>query len=336
MTLRRHSQIMGLVQGVLWLVVGLVLAGVLMFPNFAQEGRISAAAAVLFIGLASWFAGVIAVVTAVNTTRKDFHDGKIQLTPEELAQGSRLARPRRPMWLIPMVGVSLQWLVPTALVAGMGWLLFPEGMPNRVFIPTTALVLALHGALAAWWTSSRELLKYAAHAAEEPTPFRWYVLREHISGNSLINLTINPLMGYVMYHAGPKHPSDWTDLKTLALDLLVMSVMVAVLVPPGADMQAAADLHERRTPGPKRDSKNHPGLVARNLVYLAVAAAAGLLCWAAFAGLGLDSFSLSQVMALKGVESALVAAVVAGLAARWSAAKTLAVLGPPLAGAKAE
>ena len=324
MTLKRHSQIMGLVQGVLWLVVGLVLAAALMFPNFAQEGRISAEAAVLFIGLASWFAGVIAVVTAVNTTRKDYHDGKIQLAPEELAKGSKLARPRRPMWFIPMLGVSLQWLVPALVAAGIGWLLFPEGMPNRVFILTTALILAAHGAIAAWWTSGRELLKYAAHPPEEATAFRWYVLREHVSGNSLINLTINPLMGYVMYHAGPKHPSAWTDLKTLALDLLVMSVMVAVLVPPGADLQAAADIHEKRTPGPKRNSKAHPGLVARNLTYLALAAAAGLLCWAVFFGLGLDSFSLPQVMALKGLVSALVAAVVAGLAAFWSAAKTRA------------
>ena len=191
MTLRRHSHIMGLAQGVLWLVVGLVLAGVLMFPNFAQEGKISAQAAVLFIGLASWYVGVIAAVTAVNTTRKDYHDGKIQLTSEELAQGAKLARPRRPMWLVPLLGASLQWLFPAALAAGMGWLLFPAGMSNRIFIPIAALILAGQGAIAAWWISNRELLKYAAPAAEEPSPFRWYLLREHVSGNSLINLTIN-------------------------------------------------------------------------------------------------------------------------------------------------
>jgi hypothetical protein len=223
------------------------------------------------------------------------------------------------MWLRFLGEVTVQALALGLLVAGLIYLAFPEGMGRVIFIVLSALLIAGHGALAGWRHAGRELKKYLGHRPATAEAFSaGYIWREHVLGNALINYGINALVGYVMFHGGPQHPEPLVAVSALMVDIAVMCVAVAVLVPIGATIQAKNDVGEGRVlrRGLKTSS---PAMAARWLVFIALALLFLGLLWAVLSLFHIASLSLLTIMTIKGLLSALLAGLVAGLAAWWAA-----------------
>ncbi|MFO8058885.1 MAG: hypothetical protein R6V10_16490 [bacterium] len=322
MELKSHRKLMALVQGTIWLVAGAAVAGGLLFTYFEEGGSVSPFPAAVYVLIAPVLTGIIGAVTGPNQARKDYREGKIELPPGALEKGLELTPPRRPMWLVPMVFASLLALPFAA--AGVVLILvgFPEGAGRISLTATAGLAAGGSAALCAWFSSGRELIRYAAHQPAGALAFGRYALIEHVSGNSLINVIINAGIGYILFHQGPHHPEPLVSVQEFVPEILVMCAIVAVAVSIGAGVQAAADVLEKRALPPSPPLKKHPGAISRILIYLAMAPVLAGLLWGALTLAGLQSISLASALVIKAALAGVVAAIAVFLAARWSAAKT--------------
>lgn len=312
MNIKRHSLIMAAVQGGLFFAVGAGLTAALMFPNFSVEGKISPLAAAFSITTAAFFAGIIAAFGAVNTARKDYLEGKIQLEDP----GTQAPLPRKPMFLVPTLDVTVQWLPFAGLTYAIAFGAFGDGIPRLPFVALGAALLGLHSGLCAYRNSGRELKKYALNPPGEPSPFLTYAFREHVSGNALINLFINFIITYAIFHS-PEAPGAPVPLSALVPDMLVLAFLVSVLVPIGAAMQAFSDVREKRAVPP---TSSAPSLLTRNLILISAAEALALIILAAIYLAGKDAVSIYAAMTIKAVFSALIGGGAGFMTARWSAA----------------
>jgi hypothetical protein len=322
MTGSNHARNMGLIQGGLWLAISAGAAGVLIYPNFQTGGMVSARAASLYLVATALFAGIIAGFGAVNAARMDFLAGKIALDEQDRASGAALPAPAKPLWAKFLFGVIAQWLVLAGAGAAIFYLVFRAGVPLAGLLVVAGVIGGAHGGAVAWWSSRRELKKYVAHPPTAAEPFGGiYVWREHALGNGVINFLINPLVGYATFHVSAKHPAALVGWGEATLDMIVLCVMVGILVPIGATIQAQNDVKEGRIV-PPRPARPAPGLVVRWLIQIAIGLTVGLTFAAASRLLAADGLALSTVMVLKGVISGALGAAAGMLAAWWSAAAT--------------
>lgn len=319
MKLRINSRIQGIGQGIVWLVTGWFMASVVVFQFFADGGRISALAAVTFIIIASFFSGIFATNGGIVFARKDYLDNKIKLEPADEKKASKLKAPRNP-WLVAARDATIQWPVFAALGMGIGFGIFPGGLSSLAFGMAAGGIMGIHGAVVAGRTSGRELLKLITHPPEEALPFRRYLWREHIWGNAIANFAINIGFGYIVFHPGPKYPYSLIKAEHFLIDILIMSAIIAVLVGIGAAIQSATDVRAGRALGPQRKSNYHPNIVIRTLAYFGLAPCSAIISGAVFFVLGVKTFTLLELMIIKGIIAAIVAASAAGVAAYWSAA----------------
>jgi hypothetical protein len=320
MNLSFNSRVQGIGQGIIWFITGWFMASVVVFQFFADGGRISALAAVSFIAIASFFSGIFATNGGIVAARKDYLDNKIQLEPADEEKASNQHLPRNP-WLVAARDATIQWPVFAALGMVIGFGIFPEGLSSLAFGMVAAGIMGIHGAVVAGRTSGRELLKLIAHPPREALPFPRYLWREHIWGNAIANFAINIGFGYIIFHPGPKY--NYYQIKTehFLIDILIMSAIIAVLVAIGAAIQSATDVRGGRALAPQRKSNYHPNIVIRTLAYFGLAPCAAILSGASFFIVGIKTFTLFQVMIVKGIIAAIVAASAAGVAAYWSAAR---------------
>jgi hypothetical protein len=277
---------------------------------------------VAFIAIASFFSGILAAVGGILSARKDYFEKKIQIEESDKEAASKLHPLRNPYWLSSLGRATLQWLGFAAFGAGICFLIFPEGLSRLIFTVIMALTMGVHGIILAWRESGRELLKLIAHPPGEPSTFPWYLFREHILGNLLINSGINYGFGYVLYHEGPKHPYPFVKFEDLSIDILLLSVVTAVLVALTSEMEATADIHAGRTLSPKLKSSYQPNAIVRNLAYIGMGVCIWLLVKAAFWMFGLETFNVWLVMLIRGTIASTVATVACSLAAYWGASKT--------------
>ncbi len=324
MELRSHRKLMALVQGSIWGLAAAGISGGLMFPYFAQGGVLSRVAAALFLLIAPVLTGLIGAVTGANQARKDYQDGKLVLGAEEIEQGRKLRPPGKPMWLAPSVYVSLLAPAFTLTSAALVLLVFSGGISRAPFVIIAGLASACSAAVCAWFGSAREAKRYAAHPAAGPSGFNAYVLREHVSGNSLINIIINLGIGYILFHQGPKHPQGLIEAAEFVPEFFVMCAIIGVAVPIGAAVQAGADVLEGRVQPPAKQREKHPGLIKRNTVYLLMAPVFAGVLWGVLSLFGTESLGLWPVLSLKAGIAAVVAGIAASLAATWAASKTAA------------
>jgi hypothetical protein len=321
MKLRINSRIQGVGQGVIWFITGWFMASVVVFQFFADGGKISALAAVTFIVIASFFSGIFATNGGIVIARKDYLDNKIQLEPGDEEKASNQHLPRNP-WLVAVRDATIQWPVFAALGMGIGFGIFPGGLSSLAFGMAAGGIMGIHGAVVAGRTSGRELLKLIAQPPRVALTFPRYLWREHIWGNAVANFAINIGFGYIIFHPGPKYPYSLIKTEHFLIDILIMSAIIAVFVGIGAAIQSATDVRAGRAHGPQRKSNYHPNIVIRTLAYLAMAPGAAILSGAVFFVLGMKTFTLLEVMIIKGIIAAVVAASAAGIAAYWGAAGT--------------
>lgn len=140
---------MGLVQGGLFLVVAFAVSLFAAFPKFAAFGKVSPLAALLFIALTGFFAGIIAAIGGINGGRKAWLEGKIILTDSEKELARNSKAPVAPLWLLPLGHDFLQLLLFTGIAAAISFLAFPQGMSRWVFVPLCTLAIGLHSGLLA-------------------------------------------------------------------------------------------------------------------------------------------------------------------------------------------
>ncbi len=319
MELRINSRIQGIGQGVIWFISGWFMASVVVFQFFADDGKISALAAVTFIVIASFFSGIFATNGGIISARRDYLNSKIQLEPADEEKISKLSAPRNP-WLVAARDATIQWPVFVAMGIGIGFGIFPEGLSSLAFGMAAGGIMGIHGAVVAGRTSGRELLKLIAHPPREALAFRRYLWREHIWGNAITNFAINIGFGYIIFHPGPKYPYSLIKTEHFLIDILIMSAIIAVLVAIGAAIQSATDVRAGRALGPQRKSNYHPNIIIRTLAYFGLAPCAAIISGAVFFVLGMKTFTLLELMIIKGIIAAIVAASAAGIAAYWSAA----------------
>ena len=324
MKLKTFTTVQALAQGCLMLAVAAAVAAAVIFPNFKVAGSVPPLVCAVYIMFLAFWAGIIAAIGGINAGRNDWLSGKLKLSPLEQEKLKQVSAPVAPLFLVPSVYAVIQLLAVDAITLLISYKLFPQGMAMATLVMVSALLIGLHSALLTKLMTGRELLKYIAHPLAAPISFKLNLAREHFSGNAFANLMINGAFGYAMYHASALHPEGVVALKDLAIDILLMNTGVAVLVPIGTTLQAANESLEKRAAPRVRDSAWHPGLLVRVICYVALAASCSVVCILVLYGLGMKELSLTPVMLIKGLLSAAVAVLVAGLAAYWSASKAAA------------
>jgi hypothetical protein len=309
------------IQGSLWLVVGVVFSVVIGFPYLGDGEKVNPFASAVLIITAAFFSGILAAVAGIIATRKDYLSGKILLTEADKTAAAKMPAPVKPYWLSPLMTIMIQSIVVAGHVIGVCYFSLSHGLTRFTLAAFCGGIMFIHAAITAWRIPRRELLKSVAHPAEAATPFVPYMWKEHILGSAVINYGINALIGYVMYRQGPKHPDPVTKFELLIADVLIMSIMVSILTALNSEMQAANDVKLKEAIPPDRKSDYHPGFAVRIPAYIVI----GAIAAAAWIGLtfllGIKSFSVLEVMTIKGLIAAIVAGVAAGLGARWSASK---------------
>jgi len=322
MKLKSHSKLMGLVQGGVFLAVGALFSILMIFKSFEIEGKVSAETFFVFIVIAMFFSGIIAAVSGINTARKDYLEGKIEISEAELELARSFPPPRKPMWAVP----QLHSLLPLALFSGVAalvvFLFFHGGMNMLAVGVTGGLLMGANAFVVAARLTWRELLKYVAHPCGRPQPFGRYLLQEQILGNALINMGINFGVGYILFHPDPEEPSSMVKASEFLPAFFVMCMVVAIAVSINAAMQTADDVLEGRIKLPGFKTGGAPSIVVRSIAYLLTGACLGGLTWGTFAALGIESLPLWAVMHTKSLLSAVVAAVAVTMATYWSAKKT--------------
>jgi hypothetical protein len=318
LSVNRHVQ--GLVQGGLWFGFSGFVSGVIIAPFYNIGGKISPTAALVFMLTASYFGGIFMIVGGIVNIRKEYLNGKIQLSPEDKARLANAKEPKN-LWLVALKTASIQWPLAAALAFGLCYGITPDGLGPVTFALFTAHVCMIHGAILVRRTCAEELLKYIAHPAKEPIPVRQYIWNEHILGNGITNIIINFLFAYAVFHVGPKNPDPIIKANMVLLDLLGMGSAIGVLVALGAAAQGATDHQSGRIAG-LGALKFKPGLILSNALLLLLGPITGLILLVSFTVLGLHDFTILQAMFIKGIGAGIIAAVAAGVAAVWGAART--------------
>lgn len=323
MKLKSHSRLMGLVQGGMFLVVGALVSTLLFFDSFETEGSVGADTFFVYVVLAMFFSGIIAAVSGINTARKDYLEGKIEISDAEREQAKSFPPPRKPMWAVPLAHSLASLAIFTAIAAIATFLLFPGGMNMLAVGVGGALLMGVNAFVVAARLSWRELLKYIAHPHAQAQAFGRYLFQEQILGNVLINLGINFGVGYILFHPSPGEPSPMVEASEFLPAYFVMSLVVALAVSVNASMQTADDVLEGGLKAPQFKSGKTPHIALRVIAYLLAGACLGGITWGIFATLGLTELHFTAAMTVKSALSAVVAAVGVTMAAYWSAKKTV-------------
>ncbi len=322
MKLKSHSKVMGLVQGGLFLVVGALVSIFLFFESFEVEGTVSAERFFIFIVITMFFSGIIAAVSGINTARKDYLEGKIEISDAERELAKSFSPPRKPMWAAPLLHSLLPLVIFSAVAAIVSFALFSSGFGLPAVGVTAALLMGVNAFTVASRLSWRELLKYVAHPHTRAQPFGRYLLQEQILGNVLINLGINLGIGYILFHPSPEEPTVMVEASEFLPAYLVMSFVVALAVSINASMQTADDVLEGGMAVPEFKSATSPHIALRVIAYLVVGGCLGGIVWGIFAALGIDLLHYMVAMQIKSWLSAVVATVSVSMATYWSAKKT--------------
>ncbi|HUT55220.1 MAG TPA: hypothetical protein VM658_17655 [bacterium] len=321
MKLKSFTSLQAAIQGGIFLFVGTLFSVVAMYLNFRSDGRVSPLAMTLYITMAGYWAGTIAGVGGINAARKDWQAGKISLTAEEAARLKTAKPPLSPLWLTPFVYGMAQTMVIGALAAGFCFLLFPDGLPLAALVPASAVLIGGAGALSAKLLSGRQLFRYLNHPRPQPVPYGLNLFREHIINNVLANIFINATLGFALYYAVFIHPEEPLSLALMIVDTVVVSFFVSILVPAGTSMQAESEAREKWTALPKPGARPLPGLIGQNLRYVLVSEGIAAVFIIGFVALGMKSFDIWHIVAIKGIHPAVVGGVVGAMAAYWGTAR---------------
>jgi|GEM_PF-7027887 len=318
MKLKKYAYLQGLIQGALWFFFAGFVAGVIVFPFFNAEGKISPIAAACFMGAASYCGGLFMAVSGIVAARKDYFDNKLKFELKDPEAPAKLDPPRNP-WLVAIREGTIQWPLFGAVTIALCFVILRGGLSQKLFGSFTGILCLLHGAMLVRRTCVRELLKLIAHPPKEPKPFSQYLWTEHLLGNGIANLIINFIFGYIVFHQGPKHPQALVTGNYFVFDSFGMCAVIIMGIGFGSALQAMTDIRAGRVISPTGKFPQ-PSLFVKIAAFPIMALLAPFVAKLLFVIVGMDQFSMLTAMVLKGIFACILAMLSPALAARWSAA----------------
>lgn len=314
---KTYSHVQAIIQGTVWFLTGWFMAQVIVFPFFDNGGRISPLAAMLFMAIGAFFAGIFAANGGIISARKDYLNGKLKIDSVGAALKQAPAEGHNP-WPVALRKGIVQWPIFAVLAFGLCFAIQPDGLSPKAFGLFTAHTWCVHSAILVRRTCIPELMRFLSAPQSSPIPFKRYLWTEHILGNALANVIINFGFGYILFHNGPRYPHPLVGANYFVADAFIMSAIISVFVALGAATQATTDLKAGRI-AEYGDGKKKPGIVVRGAAYVAIALLAGSITKGALFALGIENITLLQAMLLKAVIAGVVATAGAATAARWGA-----------------
>ncbi|HVN84607.1 MAG TPA: hypothetical protein VMW17_07170 [Candidatus Binatia bacterium] len=311
--------IFALGNAVVWFVILFSLGG-LVHDHFAEDTGLSREGALYFFTLTPFVSSILATQGAVVNLRAQYLIGRFTAPP---IPGAAPPPPAN-VWLVSIrSGLPLAaMLVPITL---MGGLFLPENLSDRA----TSVVMGGIGAAAtlvlAVTVADREFRRFHYHlgGVRPRVTSTFHYLGRYIAAPwALINVALNAIFAWMLYHQGPGHTDVFVSIEELRHDLSTSALMICLFTALPVVPEVETDFAAGLTPTVVRNQSVRP-LWQQLAAAACLAGGVWLIVTVAAQLTRSQGVPLAQTMAVKAVGGGFLAATAAVLSGRWTLSKRI-------------